>query len=405
MTSSVAITGLGVVAPNGWGAEEYWKSTLSAKHGISEITSFDSSKYSSNLAGLIKEFDRDKYVPSKLVAQTDVSTQYSLAAAKMALDDAAIDVDAIDDFGIGVVTSNASGGFEFTHREFQKLWTKGPEFVSVYESFAWFYAVNTGQISIRHGLRGPGSALVAEQAGGLDALGHARRTVRSGTPIVISGGVDSALDPWGWASHLSDGRVSRADTAERSYLPFDANANGHVPGEGGALLVIEDVGSARLRGASIYGLISGYASTFDPKPGSTRPSGLRRVVELALADAEVSPEDVDVVFADASGSCVLDQQEATVLSAVFGDYGVPVTAPKSLTGRMLSGGGPVDVAAAVLSIKDSVIPSSGLTTVLKPSHKIDLVIGEARAADVDTVLVLARGKWGFNSAVVVRKSS
>src|SRR5207244_3811988 len=120
-------------------------------------------------------------------------------------------------------------GFAFTHREFRKLWAEGPASVSVYESFAWFYAVNTGQISIRNGLRGPSSALVAEQAGGLDAVGHARRTVRAGTPLVVTGGVDSALDPWGWVSQLADGRVSRAADPARAYLPFDARASGHVP--------------------------------------------------------------------------------------------------------------------------------------------------------------------------------
>ncbi|MFJ6676581.1 beta-ketoacyl synthase N-terminal-like domain-containing protein [Actinosynnema sp. NPDC091369] len=183
-------------------------------------------------------------------------------------------------------------------------------------------------------MRGPSSALVAEQAGGLDAIGHARRTVRRGTPLVVTGGVDSAFDPWGWLSHLSSGRVSTATDPGRAYLPFDADARGYVPGEGGAMLVLERDSAARDRGAHrVYGEIAGYAATFDPPPGSPRPPGLRRAAELALVDAGLTPADVDVVFADAAGVPELDRVEADAITAVFGPRGVPVTAPKRLTGR------------------------------------------------------------------------
>ncbi|MEV7421613.1 MULTISPECIES: ketosynthase chain-length factor [unclassified Streptomyces] len=399
---STVITGLAVAAPNGLGTDAYWKAVLAGQSGIGELARFDASGYPSRLAGQILDFEAGELLPSRLLPQTDVSTRYALVAADWALADAGIGPETLPDYEMGVVTSSAQGGFEFTHREFHKLWSQGPEFVSVYESFAWFYAVNTGQISIRNGMRGPGAALVAEQAGGLDAVGHARRTVRRGTSMVLSGGVDSAFDPWGWSAQLSGGLVSTVDDPARAYLPFDTAASGHVPGEGGAIVILEDGARARERGApQVYGEVVGYAATFDPRPGSGRPPGLRRAAELALADAGLRPSDIDVVFADGAGTPELDRAEAEAIREIFGPHGVPVTAPKALTGRLSAGGGPVDLVTALLSIRDQVIPATGHSADVPPEYGIDLVRGEPRGRPVTAALVLARGRWGFNSAVVV----
>ncbi|MCK7625832.1 ketosynthase chain-length factor [Streptomyces sp. RS10V-4] len=397
------ITGLAVVTPVGLDTETFWKSVLAGTSGITPLDRFDTTGYPARLAGQIRGFDAAEHLPGRLLPQTDVSTRYALTAADRALTDAGVTAGTLPDYDMGVVTANALGGFEFTHREFRKLWSQGPEFVSVYESFAWFYAVNTGQISIRHAMRGPSAALVAEQAGGLDALGQARRTVRRGTRLVLAGGVDSALDPWGWASQLAGGRVSTVPDPARAYLPFDRAAAGYVPGEGGALLVVEDARSARDRGAPrIHAELAGHAATFDPPPGSDRPGGLRRAIELALADAETPPDGIDVVFADAAGLPALDRAEADALAAVFGPRGVPVTAPKTLTGRMYAGGGPADVAAAVLALRDQVVPATAGTRDVPADYRLDLVLDHPRELPVRTALVLARGRWGFNSALVVR---
>ncbi|MEU3711091.1 ketosynthase chain-length factor [Streptomyces catenulae] len=403
MTDKVVVTGIGVLAPNGRDTEDFWAATLAGTSGIGEITGFDTTRYASRLAGLIRGFDAAEHLPKRLLPQTDVSTRYALTAAASALEDAGVDPAELPEFDMGVMTSNATGGFEFTHREFRKLWSEGPSKVSVYESFAWFYAVNTGQISIRHGMRGPGAVVVSEQAGGLDAVGNARRAVRLGTPLVVCGGLDSAFDPWGWAAHLSGGRVSTSTDPARAYLPFDADAGGYVPGEGGAILIAENADTARSRGRTGYGEIAGYAATFDPAPGSGRPPGLRRAAELALADAGLRPADVGAVFADAAGLRAADAAEADAVRELFGPGGVPVTVPKALTGRLFAGGGPLDLAAALLSLRDRVLPAAPPTSVPR-AYGIDLVLGEPRHCDADAALVLARGKGGFNSAVVVRRT-
>jgi minimal PKS chain-length factor (CLF/KS beta) len=395
------VTGLGIAAPNGLGADAYWRATLAGTCGIGPITRFDASRYPVGLAGEISDFVPEEHLSGRLIPQTDRVTQLSLAASDWALADAGADLSKLRDFDIGVTTACAAGGFEYGQRELGKLWRDGPDHVSAYMSFSWFYAVNTGQISIRHGLRGPATAVVADQAGGLDALGHARRQVRTGTRLVLAGGCESTLSPMAWISQLSARTLSTRGVPSQAYLPFAVDATGSVVGEGGALLVVEDAELAAERGARVYGEIAGYAATMDPRPGNGRPPGLGRAIRQALADAGTTPSAVDAVFADAAGLPELDQQEAAALADVFGPYSVPVTAPKTMTGRLNSGAGPLDVATALLAMRDGVIPPT--VNVRSPAFAcpIDLVTAP-RPASLHTVLVLARGIGGFNAALVLR---
>ncbi|MFC7310819.1 ketosynthase chain-length factor [Streptomyces monticola] len=403
MTASVAVTGLGVVAPNGLGLADYWSATRSGKTGIGRITRFDPAPYPAQLAGEIPGFQVEDHLPSRLLPQTDHMTRLALVAADWALADAGVNPRKFPAFDMGVVTASSAGGFEFGQAELQKLWSLGSQHVSAYQSFAWFYAVNSGQISIRNGMKGPSGVVVSDQAGGLDAVAQARRQIRKGTPLIVSGAVDASICPWGWVAQLAGGRLSHSNEVARAYLPFDTDARGHVPGEGGAILVLEDTEAALRRGARVYGEISGYGATIDPRPGSGRGPALRKAVELALEDAGVSPGEVDVVFADAAGVPALDRIEAEALAAVFGPRGVPVTAPKTMTGRLYSGAGPLDLAAALLAIGEGLIPPT-VNVTPAPDYELDLVTTQARAADVRTALVLARGQGGFNSAVLVQAS-
>ncbi|MGK5639753.1 ketosynthase chain-length factor [Streptomyces sp. URMC 126] len=402
MTAPVVVTGLGVTAPNGLGTADYWSATLEGRSGIGPVTRFDAGKYPTRLAGEVPGFEAERHLPGRLLPQTDHMTRLALVAADWALEDAGVVPSELPEFDMGVVTASSSGGFEFGQRELQNLWSKGGQYVSAYQSFAWFYAVNSGQISIRNGMRGPSGVVVSDQAGGLDAVAQARRQIRKGVGLIVSGGVDGSVCPWGWVPQLATGRLSTADAPDRAYLPFDEAAAGHVPGEGGAILVLEDAEAARRRGAAhVYGEIAGYGATFDPRPGSDREPGLRRAIDVALADAGMAPSDIDVVFADAAGTVELDRVEADAINAVFGPRGVPVTAPKTMTGRLHSGGAPLDLTAALLSIRDGVIPPT-VNVTAAPGYGLDLVTGAARETPVASALVLARGVGGFNSAVVVR---
>jgi act minimal PKS chain-length factor (CLF/KS beta) len=398
--TAVVVTGLGVTAPNGLGTQEFWAATRAGKSGVGRVSRFDPARYPARVAGEVPGFVAERHLPNRLLPQTDRMTRLALAAADWALADAVLTPQHMASFDMGVVTASSSGGFEFGENELRKLWSRGSQFVSAYQSFAWFYAVNTGQISIRNGMKGPSGVVVSDQAGGLDALAQARRQIRRGTAVVVSGGVDASICPWGWVAQMTSGRLSQRDDPQRAYLPFDADACGHVPGEGGAILVLESAESADRRGVRRYGEIAGYAATFDPRPGSGGEPALRKAIELALADAGVAPPEVDVVFADAAATPELDRIEAEAVNAVFGAHRVPVTAPKTMTGRLYSGAAPLDVATALLSIGDGLIPP---TTNIRPMPELGLdVVTEPRPARLRTALVLARGHHGFNSALVVR---
>lgn len=401
MSVTAVVTGMGVASPNGLGTKEFWSATLNGKSGLGRIQSFNPAPYPARLAGEILGFEARDHLPSRLIPQTDRMTRLALVATEWALADSGVNTADMLESDMGVTTASSSGGFEFGQNELRKLWSLGSEHVSAYQSFAWFYAVNSGQISIRHRMKGPSSVIVSDQAGGLDAIAQARRQIRKGVRLVVSGAVDASICPWGWVAQLAGGRLSTSEDPSTAYLPFDHRASGHVPGEGGAILVMEPAETARERGATIYGEIAGYASTFDPQPGSNREPGLRRAMLSALANAGMRAEDVGVVFADASAIPELDRSEAEAINAVFGRGGVPVTAPKTMTGRLYSGAAPLDIAAALLCLRDGVIPPT-VNVAPNTDLGLDLLGPEARAASPRSAMVLARGHGGFNSAMVVR---
>ncbi|MBV1935721.1 ketosynthase chain-length factor [Streptomyces sp. BV286] len=397
------VTGLGVVAPTGLGAARHWESVLAGKSGLGRITRFDPTGYPVRVAGEVPGFRAGEQVPGRLVPQTDRFTHFALAAAADALADAAADPATMPEYEMAVVTASSSGGTEFGQHEMERLYQQGSSWVGAYQSIAWFYAATTGQVSIRHGMRGPCGVVCGEQAGGLDALGQSRRLLDTGSRLVLSGGTDASLCPYGLVAQLSTGNLSTEDDPARAYLPFDAAASGFVPGEGGAILVVEGAEAARARGVPAYGELLGYAAGFDPTADRSagRHSVLVSVIRRALADAGLTPDAVDMVFADASGVPTEDLAEARAIAEVFGPGGVPVTAPKTLTGRLYAGGAALDVATALLALSAGVVPHTAGLGRPAPGCEIDLVLDRPRQTDPRTALVLARGHGGFTSALVV----
>ncbi|WP_410634895.1 beta-ketoacyl synthase N-terminal-like domain-containing protein [Amycolatopsis sp. cmx-4-83] len=388
---TVAVTGLEVVSPIGLSREQHWVALLDGVSGLGPTKGFDSARLGNPISGEIAGFTPD-VLPSRLLPATDRMTQLSLVTAEGAVEDSGIDVANHDPDGIGVVTSASAGGYAFGQRELQNLWSKGPKFVSTHQSYAWFYAVNTGQISIRHGYRGHSGVIVADDAGGLDAIAGAARRLDRGNHAVLTGAVDSAMCPWGRVAQTSTGLTSGHSDARRAYLPFDERASGWVHGEGGAHLVLE---SGSHDG---YGVVLGHGATVDGA-GDPASAGLVRAITTALRTAGRVPADVDVVFADAAGVRDRDCSEAAALVEVFGAHTVPVTAPKAATGRMGTGSAALDVATALLSIRDQIIPPT-VNVTPDPGLGINLH-ARPRRARLETALVLARGIGGFNSALVV----
>jgi act minimal PKS chain-length factor (CLF/KS beta) len=394
-------TGLGVIAPTGIGTTSFRRRTLDGESSIGPVTRFDRDRYEAGLAGEVAGFVGEEHLSQRLLPQTDRMTQMALVAADEALVASGLDTGQVDPFDIGVVTASTAGGFEFGQNELSKLWRDGSKHVSAYQSFAWFYAVNTGQISIRHGCKGPSLVVVSDQSGGLDAIGHARRQVRGGTAAVITGGMDATICPWGWVAMMASGELSTRSDPARAYLPLTHDASGWVPGEGGAMMVLEQPHHARARGASVHGRLSGYAATFDPSPGSGRDTNVAAAMRGALVDAGLDPADIGFVVADANGTPRRDREEVDAIRQVLGDT-TPVVVSKTGTGRLLSGGAPVDVVVALQSLNDGLLPPSpGLDSAA--SLGLDVVVGTPRRHSAEHAMILARGIGGFNSCVIVSR--
>jgi minimal PKS chain-length factor (CLF/KS beta) len=406
--TGLVVTGIGVVAPTGVGVEAHWSSLVRGEPSIRPIEGFDPAQYGVALAGQVTGFVPADHVDPRLMVQTDRWTWMSLAAATLAAQDAGYQAPE-DAYATSVFLAAGSGGNEFSQHEIQGLWAKGPKSVGAYQSIAWFYAASTGQISIRDGYKGPSGVVVSEGAGGLDSIGWARRVVRRGTPAVLVGGTEAGVTPYAVLCQATSGRLSTATAPEDAYKPFDRRANGHVIGEGGAILLLEEAGAARARGArQVWGEVAGYGATHDahhhedPAPDATQYA---RAIRLSLADAGVTPDGVDLVLADGAGVPVLDALELEALQRVFGGRAdpIPVTAPSSWTGRLMAGGSALNVATALLAMRDGIVPGTAHLDDPVDAPGVDLV-QHSRAQRVETVVVLARGFGGFNSSLVLRST-
>ncbi|MEU8527393.1 MULTISPECIES: ketosynthase chain-length factor [Streptomyces] len=399
------VTGIGVIAPNGLSAEAYWKSVGEGLGVLDRITREGCEHLPLKVAGEVRAFDAAALIDERFLVQTDRFTHFAMAAAALALDDAGLGRDGPEDpFSIGVATAAGSGGGEFGQRELQKLWGQGSKFVGPYQSIAWFYAASTGQISIRSGFKGPCGVVASDEAGGLDVIAHAARAVQRGTGTMVVGAAEAPLAPYSMVCQLGYPELSTVEDPDRAYRPFTAAACGFVPSEGGAMLVVEDEDRARERGAAVRATVAGHGATFT---GASRweasREGLARAIRVALDEADCAPEEIDVVFADALGVPEADRAEALAIADALGPHAarVPVTAPKTGTGRAYCGAPVLDTAAAVLAMEHDQVPPT--PNVFDICHDLDLVMSRARPAELRTALVLSRGLMGSNAALVVRR--
>jgi len=399
-----AVTGIGVIAPNGMRTDAYWKSVSEGISVLDSVTREGCEQLPLRVAGEVRAFDPAALIEDRFLVQTDRFSHFAMAGAALALDDAGLGGEPAEPFSIGVVTAAGSGGGEFGQRELQKLWGRGSKFVGPYQSIAWFYAASTGQISIRGGFKGPCGVVANDEAGGLDSLAHAARAVERGTDVMVVGAAEAPLAPYSMVCQLGYPELSTLDDPARAYRPFTENACGFVPAEGAALLVVEDESRARDRGVPVRATVAGHAATFT---GASRwaesREGLARAIRGALDEAGCAPEEIDVVFADALGVPEADRAEALAISDALGAHGtrVPVTAPKTGIGRAYCAAPVLDTVAAVLAMEHGQVPPT--PNVSDICHDLDLVMSRARPAELRTALVLSRGLMGSNAALVVRR--
>lgn len=410
----VVVTGIGAVTPAGIGLDALWTSIERTKACITGIDRFDVSGYACPVAGQA-DFTAAEHLPAHFIKCTDRFTHLAVFTARQALADAGVTIGMdVSPERAGVMVGNVLGGWEFAERELRTLWTKGVRAVSPYQVTAWLPAAPQGNICIDLGITGPARTFIADRASGAYAIFRGAETVLRGqADVVLAGGVEAPLSPYGWLCLETSGLMAKARAGQQPqaiYRPFDAGHGGTVFGEGGIFLVLEQYESAQRRGVEIYGEIAGWGLTTDGyMPYYTvEPTGrvLARAMRLAVARSGVALSEVGTVFAHGSGVPVEDVTEGYAIREVFGDAAdhIPVTVPKAGFGHLLGAAAPVDVALALWTMRLGRVPATVNLERLAPGLDLDIVQGASRSiGSWEHSVVISRGLGGVNACLMVRR--
>ena len=406
----VVVTGVGAVTPVGNTADELWRSLLDGVSGIGPITRFDTTGYPTRIAGEVKGFEPLKYVDKKDERKLDPFLKYAIACGVMAVEDAKLDVAAVDSTRFGVLVGSGIGGITTLLDTHDVLNSKGPDRVSPFFIPMLIINMASGLISMRFGARGPNSAIVTACATGNHALGDAMRLIQRGdADVMIAGGAEAIIVPLTIAGFCQMKAMStRNDEPTRASRPFDAGRDGFVCGEGGGLLVLESLDHARRRDARIYAEIVGYGMTGDahhmtaPDP---QGDGAARAMLAALQDGELTPSDVGYINAHGTSTPYNDKFETLAIKRVFGEHAprLAVSSTKSMTGHLLGAAGGVEAIATVFALYHGILPPTINYETPDPECDLDYVPNHARKQDVEVALSNAFGFGGTNAALAFRK--
>jgi len=407
----VVVTGLGVVSPLGSEIDSFWNRLIQSECGIGLISSFDVSNYNCKIAGEVRDFDPTDAFPSpKEVRRTDRFTQFAVKAGYLALKDSGMDLDRVDRDRIGAFIGSGIGGLSTTEAQHKVLLEKGPSRVSPFMIPMLILNMGSGLFSIYYGLKGPNVATCSACATSSHALGEAWRTIKMGdADAIFAGGSEAAIVPLGISGFSSMRALSlRNDDPSTASRPFDLNRDGFVMGEGGAVLVLEELEHAKKRGAKIYCEIVGYGNTADASH-LTAPSpegeGAARCMKMALRGAGLNAEQMDYINAHGTSTPQGDICETKAIKSVFGDRckEMAVSSTKGALGHMLGAAGAVEMVICAKAIETQVAPPTINYTTPDPNCDLDYVPNEARERTIEVVLSNSFGFGGHNASIVARR--
>lgn len=407
----IVVTGLGALAPNGSTTEDYWDSLIHGRSGIGPIERFDTSDYRAQIGGEVKDFDPERYgMDRKFVRRADLYTQYTIASAYMAIEDANLDMSAEDPERVGVVYGSGIGGIDTFEKQHTALMKGGPKRISPFFIPMMIADIGTGQASIVFGAKGPNYATVTACASATHAIGNACREIWDDeADVMITGGAEAAITPMSLGGFASLHALStRNDEPERASRPFDAERDGFVLGEGAGGLIVEEIEHARARGATIYAEVVGAGYTGDAyhitdmAPGG---EGGARAVRRALKQASLEPSDVDYINAHGTSTPVGDKNESSAIRTVFGDHAekLAVSSTKSMTGHLLGASGAIESIASILAVHHGILPPTINQENHDPECDLDYVPNEARKADISVAVNNSFGFGGHNAVLIVKK--
>jgi len=406
----VVVTGLGIVSPVGTGAPEAWKSILAGQSGITRITRFDPSPFSSQIAGEVKGFDPAQYLSAKEARRFDTFIHYGLAGAIEAIKDSGLDFEREQREQIGVCIGSGIGGLPLIEETHQALLASGPRKVSPFFIPGSIINLISGQLSIMYGLKGPNLAVVTACTTANHSIGEAGRLIEYGdADVMIAGGSEACVSPLGVAGFCAaralSGRNEDPATASR---PWDRDRDGFVLGEGAGILVLEEHEHARKRGARIYCELVGYGMSADAHH-ITAPcedgEGAVRCMANALRNAGVNRNQVDYVNAHGTSTPLGDVAETVAVKSCFGDHArkLAVSSTKSMTGHLLGAAGGIEAVFTALAIRDQAAPPTINIFNQDPQCDLDYVPNTARRMKIDIAISNSFGFGGTNGSLVFKK--
>jgi 3-oxoacyl-[acyl-carrier-protein] synthase II len=406
----VVVTGLGLVTPVGHSVEATWSALMAGRSGVDYIKKFDTEKFAVKFAAEIKDFDPLNYVEKKEARKMGAFIHYAIAASDEAMRDSGLKVTDENSEQVGTYISSGIGDFWAIEREHSKLLNDGPGRVSPFFIPSAIVNLAAGQVSIRIGAKGPNSATATACSAGAHAIGDSFKIIQRGdADAMICGGAESAITPMSVAGFAAMRALStRNDDPVRASRPFERDRDGFVIGEGAGLMVLEELESARRRGARIYAEIVGYGMTADAfhitMPDETG-SGAIRVMQKALKDAEAVPEEVDYINAHGTSTPYNDKFETLAIKKTFGDhaYKLAVSSTKSMTGHLLGAAGGIEGVFSVLAIHHRMLPPTINYVNPDPDCDLDYVPNEPRERDVRYSLSNSFGFGGTNAALLFKR--
>jgi 3-oxoacyl-[acyl-carrier-protein] synthase II len=406
----VVVTGIGLVSCVGLTADETWASLVAGRGGIGPITRFDAEAFRCRFAGEVKGFDPERFMPKKEIKKFDTFIHYAAAAAKEAVETSGLTVTEENATRIGTYVGSGIGGFSVIEREHEAFLKGGPGRISPFFIPAAIVNLASGYVSIMYGLKGPNSATCTACSSGAHAVGDSFKIIQRGdADVMVCGGAEAAITPMGVGGFAAMRALStRNDDPARASRPFDKEREGFVIGEGAGILVLEELEHARARGATIYAEVVGYGMTGDAFH-ITQPSedadGARRVMEAALADAGVRPDEVGYINAHGTSTPYNDRLETLAIKRVFNDdaYRIPVSSTKSMTGHLLGAAGGLEAGILALAIHSQTIPPTINYQTPDPDCDLDYVPNEARQASFRYGLSNSFGFGGTNAALLMKR--
>jgi 3-oxoacyl-[acyl-carrier-protein] synthase II len=405
----VAITGLGVVSPVGIGVEQAWANILAGKSGITRITRFDASRFASQIAGEVKDFDVARYLNPKEARRFDLFVHYGTAAAIEAIKDSGITVTPANADRIGVNIGSGIGGLPMIEDTMRTLIESGPRRISPFFIPGAIINMVSGNLSIMYGLKGPNLAMVTACTTANHCIGESARLIQYGdADVMIAGGSESTICASGIGGFAAMRALStRNDDPVAASRPWDKDRDGFVLGEGAGILVLEEMEQARKRGAKIYGELAGYGMSADANH-MTAPcadgDGARRCMANALKDGHISPDEIDYINAHGTSTPLGDVAETIAVKRCFGDHArrLAVSSTKSMTGHLLGAAGGVEAVFTALAMRDQVAPPTVNLHDPDPECDLDYVPNVARKMRIRVALSNSFGFGGTNGTIALR---